>query len=108
MEPAKTGSEPKKTGSIVRLPDRVPKQKASPQTELETMAYLALKYSQYTIKQLYEEVPAKWIPVMIKVAKKDDAEKLLLLNNIINGPNAKDKSKSAYKKTVDTLSKLLK
>ena len=37
-----------------------------------------------------------------------EAEKLLLLNNIVNGPNAKDKSKSAYKKTIDTLGKLLK
>ena len=108
MEPGKVGSETQKTGSIIRLPDRVPKQKASPQTELETMAYLALKYPQYTIQQLYEDIPAKWLPVMIKVAKRDEAEKLLLLNNIVNGPNAKDKSKSAYKKTIDTLGKLLK
>ena len=107
MEPNKTGSVPKQTGNVIRLPDRVPKQKASSQTELETMAYLALKYPQYTITQLYEEVPAKWLPIMIKVAKRDEAEKLLLLNNIVNGPNAKDKSKSAYKKTIDTLNKLL-
>ena len=97
------------TGQTVRLPDRAPAQpKSKSEDELETLAYLALKYPQYTIEQLYSEIPAKWFPTMIKVAKRDQAEQLLLLNNIINGPNAKDKSKSAYKKTIKALSELLK
>lgn len=101
-------SGPKVTGQTVRLPDRVKPKKNEPSKDLETIAYLALKYPQYTIKELYEDIPAKWFPILIKVAKRDDAERLLLLNNIINGPNAKDKSKRAYKKTIDSLSELLK
>lgn len=97
------------TGQTVRLPDRVPPRKKSQSSdELETLAYLALKYPQYTIKELYEDIPAQWFPTMIKVAKRDQAEFLLLLNNIINGPNSKDKSHRAYKKTIESLSELLK
>lgn len=106
LGPTTTG--PKVTGQTVRLPDRTKPKKSEPLKELETIAYLALKYPQYTIKELYEEVPAKWFPTLIKIAKRDDAERLLLLNNIINGPNSKDKSKRAYKKTIESLSDLLK
>lgn len=108
MRPQLSG--PKVTGQTIRLPDRPSKRRTAPEkTEtLENMCYVALKYPQYTIKQVYEDIPAKWIPTMVKVAKKEQAETLLLLNNIINGPNAKDKSKRAYKKTIDALSSLLK
>ena len=97
-------------GQTIRLPDRPvsPRKKGELPEELETVIYLALKYPQYTIQQLYEEVPAKWFPYMVRVAKKEQAEQLILLNNIINGPNAKDKSKRAYKKTIEALSDMLK
>lgn len=99
----------KPTGQTIRLPDRkaFTRPKNKDQSDLDVVAYLALKYPQYTLKQLYEEVPAKWFPFMIRAAKRDEAEKFLLLNNIINGPNAKDKSKKAYRKTIDTLQSLL-
>ena len=102
-------ADEKDKSKVIKLPDRksfVPP-KSKEHNGLDTVAYLAYKYPQYTIKQLYEEVPQKWFPAMIRAVKKDEAEKLLLLNNIINGPNEKGKSKTTYKKTIDILKKLM-
>lgn len=101
-------AEQQDKSKVIKLPDRksfTPRSKE--RSNLDTVAYLAHKYPQYTIQQLYEEVPQKWFPAMIRAVKRDEAEKLLLLNNIINGPNEKGKSKSTYKKTIDILKKMM-
>ena len=74
----------------------------------DLIVFVALKYQQYTIKELYEDVPFRLILRMAKIAKKQEAETFLILNNLINGPNSKDKSHKAYKDTIDNLIKIIK
>ena len=74
----------------------------------DLIIYVALKYQQYTIKELYEDVPFRLILRMAKIAKKQDAEFFLTLNSIINGPNSKDKLHKTYKDTIDNLVKIIK
>lgn len=78
------------------------------QRQLEDLYfYVAYKYPQYTIQELYEEIPAKQVAKMAKSAQKFEAEQLLLLNNIINGPNEKGKTKRVYKETIEHLQSLI-
>ena len=74
----------------------------------DLIIYVALKYQQYTIKELYEDVPFRLILRMAKIAKKQEAETFLILNNLINGPNSRDKTHKVYKDTIDNLIKIIK
>ena len=58
---------------------------------------------QYTLKQIYEELPAYQVREMIKVVRREQASQLLLLNGIIHGPNAKRKEE--YRKLIKNLQK---
>lgn len=68
---------------------------------LYDIATVAYYYPQYTLKQLYEELPAYKIRALIKVARSEQAQNLLLLNAIIHGPNQKNKTN--YKKLIKKL-----
>ncbi len=68
---------------------------------LYDVATLAYYYPQYTLKQIYEDIPAYKIRAMIKVVRSEQAQNLLLLNAIIHGPN--QKNKSSYKKLIKKL-----
>lgn len=70
---------------------------------MEDMALVAYLYPQYTLKQIYEELPSYQLPILIRAARKEQAQQLLLLNAIIHGPNAKNKE--PYKKLIKNLSK---
>lgn len=65
---------------------------------------VALHYPQYTIAQLYNEVPYNQVVHMYATINSEFAERMLTLNTVINGPNAKNKS--IYGKTIKQLSKI--
>lgn len=69
--------------------------------ELYNIATVAYHFPQYTLKQLYEEVPAYQVKAMIKVARAEQAQQLLLMQALIHGPN--QKKKDGYKKLVKKL-----
>ncbi len=69
--------------------------------EIYNVATVAYYYPQYTLKQIYEELPAYQLKPMIKVARAEQAQNLLLLNAIIHGPN--QKNKSGYQKLIRKL-----
>ena len=71
--------------------------------EMEDMALVAYLYPQYTLKQIYEDLPAYQLPILIRAARREQAQQLLLLNAIFHGPNAKNKE--PYKKLLKKLSK---
>lgn len=71
----------------------------------ELFYYVAFKYPQYTLKQLYEDLPVKQVVKLAETAKREEARQLLTLNTIINGPNVKSKTKKEYS---DTITRLLK
>lgn len=71
----------------------------------EDAATIAFYYPQYTLQQIYEELPAYQVAAMIKVARREQANFLLLLNGIIHGPNAKNTQ--PYKKLLKNLTKQL-
>lgn len=78
------------------------------QKEKEDLYFYVLhEYPQYTLKQLYEEIPVRQIYLMAKAARRHQAEQLLILNNIINGPNVKSKTKKEYKRTIESLQRVL-
>lgn len=64
-------------------------------------ATLAYYYPQYTLKEIYEVLPAYQIRALIKVARSEQAQEFLLLNAIIHGPNQKNKTN--YKKLIKKL-----
>lgn len=80
-----------------------PVQKRSVDTDAEEAATIAYFYPQYTLQQIYSELPAYQVAAMIKVARREQANFLLLLNGIIHGPNAKNKQ--PYKKLLKNLAK---
>lgn len=69
----------------------------------EDAATIAFFYPQYTLKQIDEELPAYQVEAMIRVARREQANMLLLLNGIIHGPNAKNRE--PYKKLLKNLAK---
>lgn len=89
--------------TVVKLQHQ-PKKKVEQDNDLEAIATVAYLYPQYTLKQIYEELPAYQVNALIMAARKEQAHQLLLLNGIIHGPNAK--KKDAYKKLIEHLSKL--
>lgn len=89
--------------TVVKLQHQ-PKKKAETDDYMDTVATVAFLFPQYTIKQIYEELPAYQVSALLMAARKEQAHQLLLLNGIIHGPNAK--KKEAYKKLIDYLSKL--
>lgn len=82
---------------------RPPNTKKEHEKVAEDAATVAFYYPQYTLKQIDEELPAYQIEAMIKVARREQANFLLLLNGIIHGPNAKNKQ--PYKKLLKNLGK---
>ncbi len=99
--------KPKQPTTVIKAMPIRPKKKAvsSEMEERESLAYIAYYYPQYTLWELENVVAARDLPVLIKVAQREEAKKMLLLNNIIHGPNAK--SQSNYKKVLESLKKLL-
>lgn len=89
--------------TVVKLQHQ-PKKTVKEDNYLDTAATVAYLYPQYTLKQIYEELPAYQVSALVMAARKEQAHQLLLLNGIIHGPNAK--KKEAYKKLIDYLSKL--
>lgn len=89
--------------TVVKLQHQ-PKKKVKEDDYLEAAATVAYLYPQYTLKQIYEELPAYQVTALVTAARKEQAHQLLLLNGIIHGPNAK--KKEAYKKLIDYLSKI--
>lgn len=65
---------------------------------------VGMKYPQYTLEQLANEIPLRQVKMMAKEINRRRAETLLLLNGIINGPNSKSKSKKEYKDIIKELS----
>lgn len=90
--------------TVVKLQHQPKKNKTREDDYLDNAATVAFLYPQYTLKQIYEELPAYQVTAMLIAARKEQAHQLLLLNGIIHGPNAK--KKEAYKKLIDYLSKL--
>lgn len=80
-----------------------PKPKAQPDRTAEDVATVALFYPQYTLQDIYTKLPAYQISAMIKVARREQANFLLLLHGIIHGPNSKNKS--AYRQLLRNLAK---
>lgn len=79
------------------------KKKESSDPFMKMCCIVAMNYAQYSVEQLYSEVPTKQVKLMYKEANRRRAETLLLLNGIINGPNAQDKSKKEYKEIINSL-----
>ena len=85
---------------------RRPYQKAADKDNyLRVCIVVMLHCPQYTLEQL-REMPFKYVKMIYDRIQAEKAEELLTLNAIINGPNAEDKSKTAYKNTIDRLVKL--
>lgn len=88
--------------TVVKLSHQ-PKQgrEATDDEYMYDVATLAYYYPQYSLKQIYEELPAYQIKYMIKVVRAEQAQNLLLLNAVIHGPN--QKNKTSYKKLMKKL-----
>lgn len=83
-----------------------PKQVKKLTTE-DICAIVALHYTQYTFEYLVNEMPLRNVMFLYDTIQRQRAENFLLLNAIINGPNSKDESHQTYKKTIESLTKLV-
>lgn len=81
-------------------------QRQSKNTE-ELFYYVAYKYPQYTLKDLYENIPVKQVVKLAEEAQREEAKWFLTFNNILNGPNVKGKNKKEYKDTITRLMKIV-
>ncbi|MBQ9160940.1 MAG: hypothetical protein IJ122_06420 [Methanobrevibacter sp.] len=72
---------------------------------LKVCIVVMLHCPQYTLEQL-REMPFRYVKMIYDRIQAERAEDFLTLNAIVNGPNAKDESKSAYKNTIEALVKL--
>lgn len=98
-------NQPKK---IIKLHNQRKVSKVSDDEAFDRMIMqVGMKYPQYTLEQLRDEVPYRQLVKMYKESNRRRAETLLLLNGIINGPNAKEKSKREYKEIINSLMKEL-
>lgn len=88
---------------IVVKSSKPPVSKREKNRTAEDAATVAYFYPQYTLKDIDENLPAYQVAAMIKVARREQANFLLLLNGIIHGPNAKNKQ--PYKKLLKNLAK---
>lgn len=87
--------------TVVKLQNQ-PRNKPTEDTQLlEEVATVCYYYPQYTLEDVYERLPAYKVRALIKVARREQANQLLLLNGIIHGPNAKRKEQ--YKKLIKHL-----
>ena len=87
--------------TVVKLHHQPRKDSSDDLEDIYSVATVAYYYPQYTLKQIYEELPAYYLKPMIKVARAEQAQQLLLLNAIIHGPN--QKNKSGYQKLIRKL-----
>lgn len=89
--------------TVVKLQNQPKKNITNEEDVVSEAATVAYYYPQYTLKQIYEELPAYQVREMIRVVRREQAGQLLLLNGIIHGPNAKRKEE--YKKLIKNLQK---
>lgn len=93
------------TTSGQKNPEKTQKERKKQEEDL--FYYVALKYPQYTVKDLYENIPVKQVTAMAKKAQVEEAKWFLTLNTIINGPNVKSKRKTEYEKTISDLVRIV-
>ena len=93
------------TKKVFKLQNQRKSSKISDDEAFDRMIILVgMKFPQYTLEQLRDEIPFKQVTKMYKEINRRRAETLLLLNGIINGPNSKSKSHSEYKNIIKELS----
>ena len=90
--------------TVVQLTNQPKKNRYAEEDQfLQDVATVAYLFPQYTLKDIYEELPAYQVRALIRAARREQATQLLLLNGIIHGPNAK--RKDDYKKLLRNLQK---
>lgn len=87
--------------TVVKLQHQPKHQPSGDEQLLEEVATVCYYYPQYTLEDIYERLPAYQVSAMIKVARREQANQLLLLNGIIHGPNAKRQEQ--YRKLIKNL-----
>ena len=96
--------QPNQPKKIFKLKNQRKSNQLSEEEAFERMiCIVGMKYPQYSLEQLRDEIPFRQLKRMFKEINRRRAETLLLLNGIINGPNAKSKSKSEYKNIIKEL-----
>ena len=92
--------QPNQPKKVFKLKNQRKSNQLSEEEAFERMiCIVGMKYPQYSLEQLRDEIPFR----QLKRINRRRAETLLLLNGIINGPNAKSKSKSEYKNIIKEL-----
>ena len=100
----RTRAQPNQPKNVFKLKNQRKSNQLSEEEAFERMiCIVGMKYPQYSLEQLRDEIPFRQLKRMFKEINRRRAETLLLLNGIINGPNAKSKSKSEYKNIIKEL-----
>lgn len=94
--------------TVVRLKHQPKRGVQSPEDEEQTIeemsATLALYYPQYTMQQLYSELPEYQVRAMWGALRKEQANNWLIFDTIVNAVNTKDHK--SYKNLMKRLTKM--